>query len=449
MTAALPPDPALPALLAAWLPRQRWFAGDDGSGVTLRRREILFATDEVTAELVVVRDEGAPRGPSYLVLLAWRAAAVAEMAPAQLGVIGPWWCYDGLHDAAVTAALYEALAAGTGLGPITAHRHRPLPDSAPGRVLDAEQSNTSVVYGDAVIVKFFRQLLPGESPDAEIARALDGCGYTADLIGVLDIELAGSATTLALATAFAADAADGWSMATASVRDLLLEADLHADEVGGDFAGEAVRLGAAIAQVHRVLATAFPTATTPGAPLIDAMIARAHGTVETVPGLTPLRSAIESTFHRLRDELGTAPIPVQRIHGDLHLGQVLRRVDGWIVIDFEGEPSGPLAERRAVASPLRDIAGMVRSFHYAADHRAHFGGMDAQQRYRAAEWAARNREAFFDGYAAVGADPREQGALLAAFELDKAIYEVGYEHAHRPGWESTPLEAVAGLTAQT
>src|SRR5690242_14262106 len=255
--------------------------------------------------------------------------------------------------------------------------------------------------------------------------------------------------TAGMLQTFVPNASDGWRLATAGVRDLYAEGDLHADEVGGDFAADSERLGAATASVHEDLAAVLPTEpATPGwfAESARAMSERLAAAIEVVPQLAEHAAGL----HRIYDAVARSREPVvrQRVHGDLHLGQVLRTPTGWVILDFEGEPARPLAVRRELDSPMRDVAGMLRSFDYAARHMLVEQPDDPQRDYRAEEWAERNRGAYCAGYsAASGLDPCGGSPLLRAFEADKAVYECVYEARNRPHWLMIPLQSLSRLSA--
>jgi maltokinase len=372
------------------------------------------------------------------------------------------WVYDALHDKEATPYWLDALTHGRkrdGLEfhPVHAPEHNVVvPEDAQSLVLTVEQSNTSLVFGDTALLKVFRRLEPGSNPGVEIESALTEAG--SELVPAVLGTARGSwpragggtdAGDLAMMTAFQKNATDGWSYATTSVRDLYAEADLHAEEVGGDFASESQRLGAATAQVHAELAKALGTDIWEPSLMVEhaaAMKRRLDKAVTAIPELGEFAEGLTRAFEALAAY--DVPVTVQRIHGDFHLGQVLRTIDGWKLIDFEGEPAKSLIERRALDTPIKDIAGMLRSFDYAArsllaDHQG-----DQQIAYRAAEWANRNRNAFCDGYAEVaGSDPRDQAVLLSAFLADKVIYETLYEARNRPSWLPIPLAAAAQLSS--
>ncbi|WP_378790144.1 phosphotransferase [Nonomuraea fastidiosa] len=328
-------------------------------------------------------------------------------------------------------------------------RHVPdhVIDTSPrSSVLGAEQSNTSLVYGDSYICKLFRRLIPGVNPELEIITALAArnAPHIAQPYGWIEADLDGTATTLAIMQEYLTPANDGWDLALASVRDLYASMpEVPAGEAGGDFAAEALRLGMATARVHHELAAAFPTDVVEIHEIkrmAEGFRRRLGRAVGEVPELREHVSVIEDAYHQV--ELLTTEVPVQRVHGDFHLGQVMRTPTDWVILDFEGEPGQPLAERRALYSPLRDVAGMLRSFDYAARHLL-AGHSEAEKlEPRAQEWADRNRAAFLDGYAEGGGviTPAD-AALLRAFELSKAVYEVVYEARNRPTWLPIPLAA--------
>lgn len=450
----------LAAQLAGWLPGQRWFGAKDRriakvSPVAATLLTISGGPEPARLDHVLLEvsyTDGSPRH-HYQVLVGYRRSLPERLRHVRIGELADvddWRvAYDGLWDDQLSGVLPRLMAfrEQRGLLRFRVEDGVALGTDLPSRVIDAEQSNSSVVYGDAAILKLFRRIVPGDNPDLEAARALRrvACQHVPGLLGEITGRLGDEPVSYAMLSEYAVNSADGWSMATASVRDLMAEQDLRADEVGGDFAAEAYRLGEAVAAVHTDLARAMGTGTldpTGMTDLADRMRARLASAITIVPELEPYEDALRAAFHALAT--AATPVPVQRIHGDLHLGQVLRTPTTWLLIDFEGEPITPLSERVRQDSPLRDVAAMSRSFDYAAMHLLATERMDAQLRFRAHEWSERNRDAFCSGYAsAAGFDPRQETALLRAYELDKAVYEAVYETRNRPRWLPLPLDSIA------
>ncbi|TXS38135.1 maltokinase N-terminal cap-like domain-containing protein [Streptomyces sp. OR43] len=443
--------PSLGPLLHEWLPRQRWFAG---KGRPITAFSLVSATEILPVDSAAV-DTGPgllhllvrahqptmadqPPADCYQLLLGVRSALPPRLAPALIGHVtdGPLagrTVYEGLHDRRLAALLLERLRTPGGLGVLRFGRGaEPIPAALTPRVLDTEQSNSSLVYGDSYILKIFRRVFPGTNPDLELPLALSrqGCGRVPAPVAWFEAA-APERLTLGVLQPYLRGAEDGWQLA------------LRALAAGDDFTHEAHALGRATAEVHTALAAALPTPSLRRSQtdeLAAAMVRRLEAAAHAVPALVPYVPGLRAAFDAVT-ALGQRGRgwPAQRVHGDLHLGQTLRGTDGfWSLIDFEGEPARPLPERRSPQPPVRDIAGMLRSFDYAA--RSH--------RPWNAAWAARCRTAYCDGYAkAAGVDPRDEPELLRAHETDKAVYEVLYEARHRPDWLPVPMAAIHRLAA--
>ncbi|MDN7120680.1 hypothetical protein INN71_04660 [Nocardioides sp. ChNu-153] len=371
--------------------------------------------------------------------------------------------YDAAHDrvamrawlAAFERARDNAVDASSSL---VFHRlpGHELDVTAKGSLFSGEQSNSSVMFGEDALMKIFRKVTPGVNPDVQVHDVLTRAGsdHVAALYGWLDVvdETSDAVIQLAMLQQFLRTASDGWDLAQASVRNLFAEADLHADEVGGDFAGESARLGVALAETHAVLADHFPVELRRGddvRALADSMHRRLDAALEVVADLAPYADGLRARFDRVAE---LDEVPVQRVHGDLHLGQTLRTTRGWKIVDFEGEPAKPLHERLVPDTVWRDVAGMLRSFDYAPrvvarTLEAPDEAIAEQRGYRAEEWAAHNRRAFLSAYAGRDLTP-EEDALLTAYVADKAVYETVYETRNRPGWVGIPLAAIARIGAR-
>ncbi len=452
--------------LSAYLSEQRWFAGK-GRDFTIQGvhpTSWLSSTGpRVRIEMVsVLYVDGDPRTETYQVPLAYLREADPDLTHALVGPVdhpdlGTVVAYDAVFLPAVADLLLRCFRDRRHESDVSFHvlDDAELPTAGvSGTVMTAEQSNTSIAYGEDALLKLFRRVSGGGNPDIEVHQALTrhGSDHVARLLGWIEADWraddgAAHHGHLGMLQAYLRTATDGWDIALASVRDLFVEEDLHPEEVGGDFAAEAERLGAATAAVHRDLAELFETSALSQGQLdalATAMTSRLESAVVAAPELEPYAPGLQRSFAALAEL--DQPVAVQRIHGDLHLGQTLRTVKGWKLIDFEGEPAKTLRERAERDSPLRDIAGMLRSFDYAAGVTLLQFGDGDQLRYRGDEWTQRNRAAYLQGYcAAMAADPPEQQVLLRAYETDKAVYEVVYESRHRPHWLPIPLHAVERL----
>ncbi|WP_192796640.1 1,4-alpha-glucan branching protein GlgB [Serinicoccus kebangsaanensis] len=448
-------SPMFEEFLPGWIARQRWYRGKRaaaGAPPRLRRVSGIRWQDpygEVGLEDHILVDESGPEPVVYQVPLTYRAEAVpflehALVATAEHSDLGTRYIYDATHDPVFAHVLLSEMYADHEVPAARSRRIAapgPMPALAASRVLSGEQSNTSIIvdmHGEdgPVIIKVFRVLQDGENPDVTVQTAVSqgGSRQVPDPIGAVEgrwVSPTGDEAHghLAFAQEFLPGTEDAWRRALVAA---------GADE---DFTEGARSLGAATAAVHTVLREAFGTR--PGAErrseLVAQMRSRAEQAFRDAPELEAYRAPVLDVYA----ELESSDLPdLQRVHGDYHLGQVLDAPGrGWVLLDFEGEPLRPLAQRSEPDLALRDVAGMLRSFDYAAASATLAGSGDR------GGWGAAAREAFLDGYAdEAGEDLRTvHASLLAALELDKALYEVSYEASNRPDWVAIPVGAVERL----
>jgi trehalose synthase-fused probable maltokinase len=370
-----------------------------------------------------------------------------------------WVAVDAVADAELLRDLLRQLDAERTLetedGAFGFHRVEtsgPLPLEAPARPMGVEQSNSSIVFGNETVLKVFRRLEPGINPELELLQFLTEHNFAniAPLQGWYEYEGKSFSTTLGIAQRFFPDAVGGWELALDQIAS---NPDGFLDEVGS--------LGAVTAQLHNCLASDAS----------DPAFAPEEPSVESLSLLTAtIDEDIERIFVRLPEDERVAAIAGRgqdvreqiaqraqagvggrtiRTHGDYHLGQTLHVSDPthpWLIIDFEGEPARPLFERRQKRSPLRDVAGMLRSFAYATSATAILRGTPAP-----ADFEERARITFLEHYFSTIEPALMPGSdaaiwnLLSIFELEKAIYELQYELDNRPDWLPIPVAGIARL----
>jgi maltokinase len=459
----------LEAALAEFLPGRRWFAGKGRTiGEVRVEASVPLRTALPSLHAVVAAVAYADGGVERYHLpvghdRGLEARQLTDRAPQAViyqtrGPKGGLF-YDAVHDERLGGVYLDLLSRAATVQELRFYRMPEWTETlrGPGRLVGAEQSNSSLVFGDKLILKLFRLLEPGENPELEVTRALAGAGFRDCPVPLGWIEGLGS--TLGILQRFYAGSVDGWTLATEQVAD-------HYESKGGEaanFAGEAGALGRLTAELHAAMASALPKVAE-GQPDLGRLSARLLGQLTQVAALVPElaghRDAIQEVYAKTEAAGGGARY-LQRIHGDYHLGQVLKAPKGrWMAIDFEGEPARGLEERRRLASPLQDVAGMLRSFDYAAFQPLVLGedpetpGPSQEELARfeapAAAWIGANRDAFLEGYLSVAGDAGWLAAgdpelLLRALELDKAVYEVMYEARHRPPWLQIPIGGIRRL----
>jgi len=444
--------------LAEWLLDRRWFGSKARDVASIHVLDVVWliesppAPPALAAALVEARYPGGTHDVYQLLL----GMGSDELDDAVVDEVGGMAVYDAFADPRACDLLGGLLREGAEVhgehARIEFHWRDDVDPPRSGanvRPIGAEQSNTSIVFDDALVLKAFRRVEAGDNPELEMLRFLSARDFphVAELGGWYQYEGELMDATFGVVQRFVPNARDGWELAL--------------EELADDperFVTRLRDLGAVIGRMHTVLAS-DPT---------DAAFAPEEPSDESLALLTAtIDEEIERVFLELPDSEAVAPITghaaevrdrlqllshvgargkLIRTHGDLHLGQTMLGDDGWVVLDFEGEPARPLIERRRKRSPLRDVAGMLRSFAYAAS------ASDMQRGNPAPEgWEERAREAFLGGYLEA-VDPvllppgeAPTRTMLTIFELEKAVYELRYELNNRPDWVGIPVAGIARL----
>ena len=431
--------------LTEWVVAQRWFSA--------KSREVHV---DVRTTVPLCSDPGV----GLLIAEARTPAGTHELFQLVVGLDGDDLALDVLEDPGRSAALADLLRGGgtAGDGDHTvsfawAEGAPALGDPPVVRPLKAEQSNSSVVIDESVILKVFRHLEPGENPELEMLEFLSTHGFDGAPALAGSYSLHGDLidATLGVAQEFLVGAVDGWELAQ----------DELASGRTDRLTPRLVELGEVVGRMHSAL----------GSDASDPDFAPEEATDEALPiFMATVDEEIEQVFSKLPEHEVFAPIlgrgddlrdrlrrmaqggsvgRLIRPHGDLHLGQTMLDDTRWTILDFEGEPSRPLRERRRKRSPLRDVAGMLRSFAYAASAAERAGATLPDG------WEADARRSFLDGYhstvepSLLPAGEAASAQVLAIFELEKAVYELRYEIDNRPDWAAIPVAGIARLLEES
>jgi predicted trehalose synthase len=404
--------------LEDWLTTQRWFASKarEVASANILRRVALSASPALELEIVEARFNAGTH-------------ELYQLLPGEP---------DGVR---ALAELFGSEAAVDGVS-----FHGGTTPTGHIRSMGAEQSNTSVVFGEEQVLKVFRRIEPGINPELEMLRFLSTRGFEniAALTGWYDYDGELMQATLGILQQFIGEAREGWQLALDDPKGLLHRLP---------------ELGAATGRMHSVLASdTTDPAFAPEEPSDEALALLTATIDEQIeqafldlprdnPALEPILGRGEEIRDRLQlmSHVGVGGRLI-RHHGDYHLGQTMLRDAGWVILDFEGEPARSLLDRRRKRSPLRDVAGMLRSFAYAASASELLRGVPAPE-----GWEDSARTAFLDAYleavepSLLPAGQAATSKLLAIFELEKAVYELRYELNNRPDWVPIPVAGIARL----
>ena len=446
-----------PEAIAAWISQQRWYASKSRGISALEVEEAVEVSADPPLTLLLGQARFATGAHElYQLPLSLLASDQVGERPV-VASAGDRVAVDSLADPELARPLLRAMDTGTEIetddgcvrfSHVTATG--PLPLDRAARPMGVEQSNSSIVFGEETVLKVFRRVEPGINPELEVLRFLTAREFThiAALRGWYEYAGEAFGATLGVAQRFLGDATGGWELALEQIRS---------DPAA--FIGELGSLGRVTAELHNVLASdssdpAF-SPDEPSSESLQLLVATIDEDIERIFTRLPDDERVSEIMGRGQDvreqlnqraQLGVGGRAI-RTHGDYHLGQTLHRSNAdWIIIDFEGEPARPLFERRQKTSPLRDVAGMLRSFAYASSAVAIMFGQPAPGQFE-----DRARQAFLEQYfshiepALLPAGEAAVLNLLAIFELEKAVYELQYELDNRPDWLPIPVAGIARL----